>query len=202
MQMLATLTLGLFVFAGQVTPDPPLTEDGLRAWLISAGTIDANKKAIHDQWTVQRTKLPPWWPVAVADQEEQALLAIDMVPVALPFYQPCFTEPEAEVLAKRNNTLARHGETPSASGSKTQTKTDTKELVQALSKDEMIFAAKRFTPTRVAAFKQCSEGAAAKTSVEITKLQGAAIDAVIEKNRPALVEAKTAWVAAHPDSPQ
>jgi len=202
MQMLATLTLGLFVFAGQAAPDAPLTEDGLRAWLMSAGTIEANKKAIHDQWTVQRAKLPPWWPVAVADQEEQALLAIDMVPVALPFYQPCFTEPEAEVLAKRNNTLAQHGETPSASGSKVQTKTDTKELVQALSKDEMLFAAKRFTPTRVAAFKKCSDEAAQKTSVEVSKLQEAAINATVEKNRPALVDAKTAWVAAHPDSPQ
>jgi len=204
MQMLATLTLGLLVLAGQVAPDPPLTEDGLRAWLVSAGTVESNKKAIHDQWIVQRTKLPPWWPVAVADQEEQSLLAIDMAPVALPFYQPCFTEPEAEVLAKRNNTLAQHSDTPSGSGStsKTQTKADTKELVQALSKDEMIFAAKRFTPTRVAAFKQCSEAAAAKTSVEISKLQEAAINATVEKNRPALVDAKTEWVTAHPDSPQ
>ena len=30
MQMLATLTLGLFVFAGQAATDPPLTEDGLK----------------------------------------------------------------------------------------------------------------------------------------------------------------------------
>jgi len=41
-----------------------------------------------------------------------------------------------------------------------------------------------------------------KTSGEISKLQEAAINATVEKNRPALVDAKTAWVTAHPDSPQ
>jgi hypothetical protein len=204
MRMLAGFALGLLLVVPPIAPDPPLTEDGLRAWLVSAGTIDASKKSIHEGFAEQRAKLPPWWPVAVADQEEEALLAIDMVPVALPFYQPCFTEPEARVLAKRNNALAEHGETPGATGtaSKAQTKTDTKELVQALTKDEMIFASKRFTPARVAAFKKCSDDAYAKTSVEVSKLEEVAINGVVDKNRPQLVDAKTAWVTAHPDSPQ
>jgi hypothetical protein len=210
MQLLAGWTLGLFLLAGQAAGDAPLTEDGLRAWLVSGGVIEANHTSIHEQFAVQRTKLPPWWPKSVADQEEDAMLQIDMAPVALPFYSPCISDTEIRVLVKMNGTQAgksaveahREGDDAAGATNKTLTKQDTKVTAKAFTREEITFAAKRFTPARVAAFKQCSDGAFAKTSAAIGALQQAAVDAVIEKNRPELVAAKTDWVEKHPESPQ
>jgi hypothetical protein len=210
MHLLAGWTLGLFLLAGQASGDAPLTEDGLRAWLVSGGVIEANHKSIHEQFAVQRTKLPPWWPTSVADQEEDAMQQIDMAPVALPFYSPCISDTEIRVLVKMKVTQLgksaveahRDGDAPVDATQKTLTKQDTKVTAKAFTREEITFAAKRFTPARVAAFKQCSDGAFAKTSAAIGTLQQAAVDAVIEKNRPELVAAKTAWVEKHPESPQ
>ncbi|MES2392923.1 MAG: hypothetical protein V4555_14855 [Acidobacteriota bacterium] len=228
MQWFTGLALGMVLLGGQTATETPLTEDGLRAWLVNGGAVEANRKLIHEQFAVQRAKLPAWWPAAVADQEEEAMQAIDMAHVALPFYQPCMTDPEARLLAKMALTKAgkrvstaamdahskemeggmsatnaqQAGEDAAAAARRKLSRQETRDTAAAFTPSENAYASKHFTPARVAVFKKCTDQAFAQLSGEVGKLELAAINDVIEKNRPLLVEAKTAWVKTHPEDAQ
>ena len=219
--------LGFLLFgAGQTAVDAPLTEDGLRAWLVSGGVLESNQRLIHEQFSQQRMQLPPWWPSDVADQEEAAVQSVDMVPVALPFYQFCMTEREVRLIVKFSGTTAGKRVTSSAVGTHERaagsgsSATDAQEsgeqaadvtvknlsakekhdAVAALTPQERAFDATHFTPDRMSIYKKCTDSAYAQTVAEAGKLQMAAVEAVIEKNRPALVAARTAWMKDHPQS--
>jgi hypothetical protein len=224
MLKLGSWFLLIVMAAWQVASDAPLTEDGLRAWLVSGGVPESNRRLIHEQFAQQRKQLPPWWPQDVADQEEEAMTGVDMVPVAVPFYQPCLTDPEVRLLAKFAQTDAgkritksavsthesaaasgssatsaqQEGEEAAAKTSQTVTAAERQAAAAELTPKERALGASRFTPQRMVVLKQCTDKAYAETVAAMGTLQKQAVQAVVEKNRPALVAAKTAWVRDHP----
>jgi hypothetical protein len=224
MLKLGSWFLLMVMAGGQVASDAPLTEDGLRAWLVSGGVPESNRRLIHEQFAQQKKQLPPWWPQDVADQEEEAITGVDMVPVAVPFYQSCLTDPEARLLAKFAQTEAgkritksavsthenaaasgssatsaqQAGEDAAGRTSQSLSARERQASAAELTPKERAMAASRFTPQRMAVFKPCTDKAYAATVAAMGSLQNQAVQAVIEKNRPALVAAKTAWVRDHP----
>ncbi len=97
-QLLSTM---LLVFtAAQTTSDDTLTAKGLRALLSSSGMFESNARLIYTQMQQQRAGLPAWWPDDVYASEEAAIQEVDVVDAALPFYQACLAERQADLLTK------------------------------------------------------------------------------------------------------
>lgn len=227
-QGILTFTVGVLLVVAQAANSPvPLTEDGLRAWLQSGGVFEANRKLIHDQFEQQRTQLPPWWPKSVWDQEEAATQSVDMVKVALPFYQPCITEPEVRILVKLGATqvgkkvlstaLITHvsdmvagstsmeaqldGESAAAATVKGLSAHEKADTMAALTPQDQSFIADHFSPDRVVKLKQCTDHAYAEMSAVIARQQEAAVEGVVNNNREQLTAAHAAWVKEHPTNP-
>lgn len=223
MQLLSAVLV--FSMAAQATAPDALTADGLRAWMTAGGAFESNARLIHAQMQQQKASLPPWWPDDVYAQEEDAILKVDFVDAGLQFYQPCFNDPEAHLLAKMAATkvgqqvsqtslqthsqAAENGASPvdaqkageDAAHKKAEgiSAGDKEQLAASLTPEEMALAAKSFTPAKAAVLKQCMDQAFAKTADVMKTRQTTAVQAVIEVNRSRLVAAKTQWGKDHPE---
>jgi hypothetical protein len=222
------LALALIPFAthlsAQSSSGDTLTAEGLRAWLQSGGAFDSMHRQIHEQMQQQKVKLPPWWPDDVFQQEEDAVLNVDFVDAALPFYQACLSDSQARLLAKISATdagkqvshtalqthsqAAEHGssaveaqaagEDAAGHAAESITAKQRDQMVASLTPAERALAAKEFAPEKLASLRQCTDHAYAQTIGVLGSRQQAAVHAVIEANRPKLVEAKTQWAKDHP----
>jgi hypothetical protein len=227
MRLIAAAFLCTTVLVAQTTTTDTLTADGLRAWLNAGGALESNARLIHTQMQQQRAQLPLWWPDDVYTQEEDAIQKVDFVDAALPFYQACFTDREARVLAKMALTaagqaaskaaLTTHSQeamqgaspmTAQVAGEKAVDKyavsasaEDRKKFAAELTPAERAFAAKNFTVERAAATRVCANDAFAKTVTVMGGRQEAALRAVIDANRANLDAVRTQWEKDHPAKP-
>ncbi len=73
-------------------PSHPVTEATLRTYFEACHTIPKTQAVFEQQFEIQRSKLPPWFPPDVFTEMVQQAEAIDIVRIALPVYQKYYSE--------------------------------------------------------------------------------------------------------------
>ncbi len=81
----------------QTTNQKPVTVDQLRSWMFTPEMNSLRAKALNEQL---HTRVPAWFPESLLRSIDQEIEHSDMAAIALPFYQPCVTEKQADVMVK------------------------------------------------------------------------------------------------------
>ena len=219
------LTILLAAAPQGASPDI-LTLESFRAWLDAANVPGENARLIHAQMQQQKASLPPWWPDEVWAEEEEAMQKVDFSVPALPFYQACFTDYEVHLITKL--TLSKTGQQLAHTATQTHAQAaeqgavpldaqiagenaehkraaavsdeEKQKLALAFTPAERAFIGRDFSELKLAAIRQCTHAAYAKTAEVVKGQQEEAMKTVVEANRPRLEAARAQWEKDHPDA--
>jgi len=193
----------------------------MRQLLMVTGMHELHTDLMLKQLHERQAALPPWWPDSVWNEEKDAVEQVDSAVIDLPFYQRCYSEPEARMFihlwaTPDGHTFAlgeasREAQRRGLSLSPEQAKAAAIDpnlgvngaAVRLLDPTDQGVAKAVFTTPRGDEIRTCVAANYAKAVTKIEAQQQAAIDGVVAAHRAQLDAAKGKFEARQiaPTSP-